>query len=332
MPIVPGNPQFPQQYGWPNNQTQPYSTQANYGQMIGEVLLWNPDLDPLLAGRIINNQLRKVVDYRNWTGLMVRGQITTPQQVSGGTAGVVNGSNTVTGAGTTWNSTLIGLQFRSGFTNPWQTIVNVNEAAQTLTLDMPYGSQTSTTGYQIVKAFATLGGNIRYILDAVNQQQGWRMTVNVPQQTINEVDTWRSSVGWSWCLATMPPTPDGQLQYEIYPTPFFLQVFPYLAYIQPPNLMNDLDTPPTFIRTDVLVTMAIADALVWRGKQNKYYDPQVSQAKMAQAMQELDKMARNDDGMYQQDVTWEYGTEWGYNTGQASLYNQSRPVSNWGWG
>lgn len=330
MPIVPGNPQFPNQFGF--NGTQPYTTQLNYGQMIGEVLLWAPDVDPLLVGRIINNQYRKVIEYRNWYGLMVRGQVTTPQMVSQGTATATNGSNIVIGNGTNWTTDIIGRQFRSGFTNPWQTIVSVSPDTnpQTLTLDMPYGSQTVTSGYQVVKVFATLGANIRYILDAVNQQQGWRMDVNVPQQSLNEIDTWRTSVGWSWAFSNMPPTPDGQLQIEIYPSPFFLQVFPFIAYTQPPNLVNDADSPVAFIRSDVLVMMAISDVLVFRGKQNKYYDPQTSQMKMGQAMAELDKMSRTDDSMYQSDVTWSYGQEYGYTSGQGSLYAQNRPVSR-GW-
>lgn len=331
MPIVPGNPQFPNQYGWNNSGTQPYTTQLNFGQMTGEVLLWAPDVDPLLVQRIINNQYRKVIEYRNWYGLMVRGQVTTPQQVSGGTATASNNSNSVQGNGTTWTNALIGRQFRMGFTAPWQTIVNMDVPNQVLTLDMPYGAATLTSGYQIVQVFATLGANIRYILDAVNQQQGWRMDVNVPQQTLNEIDTWRTSVGWSWCFSNMPPTPDGQLQVEIYPSPIFLQVFPFLAYTQPPNLVNDQDCPVTFIRSDVLVMMAIADVLVFRGKQNKYYDPQTSQMKTGQAMAELNKMALTDDSMYQQDVSWSYGLEYGYTSGQGSLYAQNRPVTRSGW-
>ena len=54
MPIVQGNPQFPNQYGF--NGSQPYTTQLNFGEMKGEVLMWNPDIDPLLVGRIINNK------------------------------------------------------------------------------------------------------------------------------------------------------------------------------------------------------------------------------------------------------------------------------------
>lgn len=330
MPIVPGNPQFPNQYGF--NGTQPYTTQLNYGQMIGEVLFWNPDIDPLLVGRMINNNYRKIIERRYWYGLMVRGQVNTPQMTSTGTAIATTGSNTVQGVGpTNWTTALIGLQYRSGFTNPFQTIVAVDEAHQTLTLDMPYGAQTQTTGYQIVKAFVTLGANVRYLLEAVNQQQGWRMRVNVPQQEINEIDTWRTSVGWSFWFSNLPPTPDGQMQWEIYPTPFFLQVFPFLGYTQPPNMMLDADSPVAFIRSDVLVMMTISDALVFRGKQNKYYDPQTSQMKMAQAMAELDKMERTDNDQYNQDTTWDYGVEAGYSSGQGSLYGQSRPVTRSGW-
>lgn len=327
MPIVQGNPLFPNQYGF--NGSQPYTTQLNFGQMIGEVLLWNPDIDPLLVGRMLNNNYRKIIERRNWYGLMVRGQVSTPQYTSQGAATVTLGSNVVTGTGTNWTSALQGQQFRIGFTNPFQTITQVVSTTQLL-LDMPYGAQTVTnSGYQIVQAWVTLGANIRYILDAVNQQQGWRMAVNVPQQTINETDTWRTNVGWSYAFSNREPTPDGQLQIEIYPVPFFLQVFPFLAYTQPPNMVQDADSPVVFIRADVLVLLTIADALVWQGKQNKYYDPQTSQLKLAQAEAELQKMERSDDSMYQQDTIWDYGLEWGYAVGQGSLFGQNHAITNW---
>lgn len=327
MPIVQGNPQFPNQYGF--NGSQPYTTQLNFGEMKGEVLMWNPDIDPLLVGRIINNNYRKVIERRNWYGLMVRGQISTPQYTSIGAAAVTNGSNIVQGIGTNWTPALVGQQFRIGFTNPFQTITQV-VSTTSLILDMPYGAQSvSSSGYQIVQAWVTLGANVRYILDAVNQQQGWRMAVNVPQQTLNETDTWRTNVGWSYAFSNREPTPDGQLQIEIYPVPFFLQVFPFLAYTQPPNLVNDKDSPVAFIRADVLVLMSIADALVWQGKQNKYYDPTTAQLKLAQAEAELQKMERTDDSQYQQDVIWDYGLEWGYAVGQGSLFGQNHAVTSW---
>lgn len=324
MPIGPANPLFPNQYGF--NGAQPYTTQLNFRQMIGEVQLWNPDADPLLIGRWINNNYRKIIERRNWYGLMVRGQVSTPQMTSAGTATITNGSALVSGQGTGWTAALIGQQFRVGFTNPFQTIVDVNPTTQVLELDMPYGAQSLTsTGYQIAQVWVTLGANIRYILDAVNQQQGWRMQTNVPQQSLNEIDTWRTSVGWSYLFSALPPTPDGQLQVEIYPTPFFLQVFPYLAYTQPPNMVADADSPVMFIRSDVLVSMTIGDALVFRGKQNKYYDPTVAQAKKAEAEMELQKMERNDDGMYPQDSVWNYGQEYGQG-GMGSLFSQNHAV------
>jgi hypothetical protein len=327
MPIVPGNPLFPNQYGF--NGTQPYTTQLNFGQMIGEVQLWNPDIDPLLIARMINNNYRKVIERRYWYGLMLRGQINTPQMTTVGSVSVVNGSTAVTGIGTSWTVSLQGQQFRVGFTNPWQTIVQVIDATH-LILDVPYGGSTlTTTGYQIAAVYWTLGANVRYILDAVNQQQGWRMSVNVPVQSVNEADAWRTSVGWSYFFVNREPTPDGQLQIEIYPSPFFLQVFPFWAATQPPNLNADADSPVAFIRADVLVKLTIADALLWGGKNNKYYDPTVASWKAREAETDLNMMERSDDGMWQQDSVWAYGLEWGYNTGQGSLFAQNHPISEW---
>ncbi len=98
MPIVTGNPMFPNQYGF--NGSQPQTTQLNFRQMIGEVQMWNPDADPGLIGRWINNNYRKIIERRNWYGMLVRGQFTTPQMTSQGSATVTNGSNIVQGFGT----------------------------------------------------------------------------------------------------------------------------------------------------------------------------------------------------------------------------------------
>ena len=57
MPVVLSNPLFPYQVG-PNG-SQAYVQQLNYRQMISEVCLWNPDLDPMMAGRFINNACEK---------------------------------------------------------------------------------------------------------------------------------------------------------------------------------------------------------------------------------------------------------------------------------
>lgn len=316
MAIVYTNPTYPFQVSFGG--TQAPSTQLNYRQMLSEVCGWNPDVDPMTAGRWINNYYRKIIDKRSWYGLKIKGQVTAAAPYNQGTVNVTLGSNIVNGIGTNWSTlrygqtgSLIGLQFRTSFTLGYQTIVNVLSPTQ-LQLDTPYASQNLTnTGYQIAAVYIDFGANIKRLLWAVNQQQGWPMEVNVPVQTLNQWDVWRISLGWSTIFATRSATPGGSLLMELWPAPYSLQAFPFEAYQQPPELVADSDSPVPWIRSDLIVTRAVADALIYRGKMSKYYDPVAAGIKRAEFNETVEEMAQADNDMDQQDVTWNYGEETG---------------------
>lgn len=324
MPVViTQNPNFPMQVGW-NPATQAPTTQLDFRRILNEVCLWNPNVDPMVAGRWANNYLRQIVDLRNWYGLKLRGNVNIPTITTSGTCTVTNGSNTVQGIGTAWTNALIGFQFRAGFTFPWSTINNVNALAQTLTLDTPFGGRTITGGFQIQSVYITLGSNIKAISWAVNQQQGWPLEVNVPVETINVFDPWRQSLGWSTIWATRPPTPQGSYQIEVWPTPYQAQVFPFEAHMQAPDMVLDTDCPPPFIRSDLIVTRCIADALVFGGRSSKYYDPSTAGMKLAQFNKDIEAMENADNQMDQRDVSWDFGFEDGrVGFGPGSVYAQS---------
>lgn len=311
MPVIFTNPTFPNQVS-PNTSSQPYGVQLNFRSMIQEVCQWNPNLDPMTAGRFISNCYRKIIDMRSWYGLKLRGQIVIPNTVNQGTATVTQNSPYVTGINTNWTAAMVGQQFRIGFTYPLQTIVAVTSAT-TLELDMPFGGTTLTGGYNVFQAYVTMGGNIKRFKWAVNQQQGWPMDVNVPVETVNQWDVWRTEIGWATTLAVRPPTPDGQYQLEVWPTPYQNQVFPFEAYQQPLDMQLDSDSPLPFVRSDLLVTRASADALMFRPKQNTFYDMQaaiaIAQMKIKEFNEAVEQMTLADNDMDQQDVMWDYGDE-----------------------
>jgi hypothetical protein len=61
------------------------------------------------------------------------------------------------------------------------------------------------------------------------------------------------------------------------------------------------------------VTGAISDALLYRPKQNTYYDPatavQIASGKAAQFEKDLLQMEDADEGLEQQAVQWDYNAE-----------------------
>jgi hypothetical protein len=299
-----------------------YSVQLDYGGMLREVTSWNPNVDPMVAGRMINNRYRQIVSRRKWYGLRVRGTATVPTVYSTGSATVTNGSTSVTGVGTAWTTSIVGLQFRNGFTNPYQTIVAVDAVHQVITLDTPFPGISGTWGYQIVLAYLTFGANVRHLRWAVNQMFGWPIKVNVPVEEINAKDTWRQNLGWAREFATRPPTPDGQYQVEVWPTPYALQSFPFEADTEPPEMVDDTDAPVAWIRSDLLVTGAIADALLHKPKTNPYYDATsaitIANLKNAEFKEELLALEDADEDLEQQAVSWDYDAAGGY----GSTWNQ----------
>lgn len=327
MPVVVTNPMFPAQSG-ASPFTQAFSVELNYGQMLREVTSYNPNCDPMQAGRFINERYRQIIDRRSWYGLKVMGNITVPNIVTGGTCTATAGSTTVIGIGTNWTPAIVGLQFRQAFTQPYVTIKSVDPVAQTLELVNPYPGVSATGGFQIQAVWLTMGANIKRFLWCVNQLNGWPLTVNVNVQVINAIDPWRQSLGWAQILANRAPTPDGQLQVECWPTAYSAQTLPFEAYTQPPEMQADSDSPVAWLRSDIIVAGAVADALLFRPKQNPYYDIQsaiaVAERKEAMFKAEIAAMELADDDLDEQDVQYDFGSEASFSPNSA--YGQTHDL------
>lgn len=325
MPVVFTSPLFPYQVG-ANPYNQAFSVQLNAGQMLREVTNWNSNVDSEVALRMVNNRMRKIIDRRSWYATKVRGVSNVPNVQTTGTCTVTYNSNIVQGIGTNWTpQALVGLQFRQTFTQPYQTIVAVNATNQTLTLDTPYPGPTFSGAYYVLEVYISFGANVKRLLWASNSLFGWPLDIGQKVQVLEAKDQWRSSMGWATGMYTRPPTPDGQFQVEVWPSPYAAQTFPFEAYTQPPNLLLDSDSPQAWIRSDLIVTGAIADALKYRPKQNAYYDPAtaitIARDKEEEYKADLLEMENADEGLEQQAVQWDYNDEVDVG-GEGSLFSQ----------
>lgn len=331
MPVVISNPNYPYQSGAsPFNKA--FSVQSDFRTMIGELTQWNPNLDSTNAGRMINNRYRRIIDRRAWYGTRISGIASTPPMTSTGMVTTIQGSPYITGTNTNWDTSLIGQQFRTSMMNEWDTVLSVDPVAQVITLTMPYVPPgTTSTGYQITTVYLTFGNNIKRLVWATNKFWGWPIRIDVADiQTLNFRDTWRVMYGWTTDFITRSPSPDGQLRMELWPPPYQFQEFPFGGFIQPPEMRLDTDAPVAWIPSDVVVTGALADALLFRPKQNPYYSEglaiQIAAGKRAQYEADCLAAENADEGLKQQAVQWDYGFEdnwWG--PGVGSLYGQMHP-------
>ncbi len=154
------------------------------------------------------------------------------------------------------------------------------------------------------------GQQSKFVMAVTNFQRRYRLRLHIPQEALNQYDPQRTATESSFIMADLAPDEVGRLQYELYPRPTSAQVFGCLYYRQITNVSDDDDTPPPFISTDVLVKAAIADALRWRPKDNKYYDPATAMQIAGQKLQEFNKavmdMMTADDSGYMTNLIWEY--------------------------
>ncbi len=209
-------------------------------------------------------------------------------------------------AETITKSSLVRRQFRVGTTTSFYGIIGVSSATS-LKLDLVWGHQDFGPGatYQIMRAYVSLEQNLRMIWSVVNNKQGWRLRLNMPQEVVNTYDAWRQTTGFVYMMIDFVPDEIGRFQYELYPTPSMQQGFPYLAYRTVPSLENDEDTPPPAIPSHVLVHGALSDVLKFNPK-SPYYDPATAKEFGAQFEADVLTAAMSDDSVYMQNLQWAY--------------------------
>lgn len=336
-----GSPPFPNQQNQvlPNVGVTPYVQQQNFGQMVGEVLdACGGDWDPESIKVRLNGIVRKIYDRRTWYGLMIRGQINTTGFTLGGSVNITQGSTLVQGVGTSWTPAIIGQQFRFGFNTPPYTITAMDPFAQTLTLEMPWGGVNYTSaGYFIAQYYYSPGPNIKYLHVCKNMIMAWRVRLDYNQQTLDTIDPWRINTFSPMALAQMPVDPNGAYMVELWPVPNIVQSLPFIAMTQPPNLVNDSDSLPPYIRTDIVTKFGRADALVYRGpKINKYYDAAEANRLRGEAEQELLSLALADENLYRQNLIYEMESmpmapELGMNSQWAINHGVLARTGGWDW-
>lgn len=325
MPLIPQNNVVIPNQVLPDG-TAPYTQQYNCAGLIGAVQFWNSDLSQPKILSLLNDSLRVIYDRKTWYGLFVKGQLVSPQATTLGQVTTTLGSDIVQGTGTAWTEALIGQQFRIGYNNPIYTITDVDPGAQTLELELPWGSPSTTSGYFIVQNYFNLGPNIKYLKTMVNMQLGYKFYLHATQDTLNTMDPWRQNQNFPYISAGMPAAPDGSYLQELYPASWIQQAFPFMAYVQPPNLVNDNDNLPPAIRGDVVLKHAVANALVIGGpKKNQFYDAAESDRKRAEFEGELLRMANSDENLYRTEVT-KYGEDMPYFASGGAYFNATHAV------
>lgn len=261
---------------------------------------------------------REVVEKRKWSWLIKRSQFLMLNQYTTGTASVTFMQNTVTGAGTSWTTAMIGLQFRVGLLLPIYTITAVNVGTQTLTLDDIWGGATGTLqGYQIYYAYVVPPLDFHSFVSVWDPQFSWRLWIDLKQDALNTYDAQRSAQGSAYVVADYdytnlalggqaisPPLP----RFEIWPHQVTQKTFPFLYESRPPDLDDAGATLPRFIPGNVLMEGALAQCAKWPGPdsahKNPYFNLQLAQIHNTAFAKMIRELEVQDDEVYSRDVDY----------------------------
>jgi len=287
----------------------------NFLEMSRSLRLYCPSLDIFLAQQFIRDAYRQICDRRPWSGLRAENQILFQNQKTTGTVTVVNNSTTVTGSGTTFASTDVGRQFKAGVGSPIYTITAVDVGLQTLTTDLAIGiASASGLSFTIFDGYVTMPTDFKKLIVAVDPQTGYKLRHWVTQDQLLRWDPQRNFFGLPYALVDRRYNSSGVVQYEAWPYSTSQRVVSYFYTKQAADLVNDTDTPIWPIRSDVIVSRALADLCRWPGVAdqpnlmasgpNAEYNRRSYLAEFEDKMVDLE---RQDEEIY---MTWLSDTDW----------------------
>jgi hypothetical protein len=291
---------------------------STYDGLVKQVLLRCPAASLFLARSWVDYAFRYVVDYKLWSWQRRSGQFLMPAVTTTGTVDITRGSLDVVGHGTSWTQDLVNQQFRVGLPFPIYTIVSVDDAAQTLVLDAPWGGSTTlSVGYQIYQAYVTVPTDFQNFLDVVDMQYNWRLAINISREEVDSWDAQRATAGTAYTIVNYrydtvnnPPLP----MYEIWPHQKAQYVYPFYYVGRPPDLSDDGASLPRPVPGDLLLEHALGQAAKWPGassdSRNVYFNLPLAMEHERKFNSRLYDIARTDDEIMMQDVSYSTVSSW----------------------
>jgi len=274
-----------------------------------QLLLRCPSASLFLAREWIDYSYRQIWDRRRWSWLTAKSQFLLNNVVNAGLVNVTRGNLDVIGMGTAFTSDLVNRQFRVGLSTPIYTIVDVPDAT-TLTLSEVWGgATTSSINYQIYNAYVTAAEDFQSFVSVWDPNFNWQLALYTTQEELNSWDAQRSNTGTSYCVASYkyddlfsnPPLP----MFEIWPHQTANYVFPYLYIRRPQDLSDPGAMLPRYIRGDVLLEGALAQAARWPGTKtdpNPYFNLQLAMQHEAKYEKYVMQLETADDEIYESDM------------------------------
>jgi hypothetical protein len=382
-----------------------------YDKIWNRVLLHCPSAGQHLARHWVESAFRRVCERREWSWRIKHSQWVAPALYNTGTVSVSQGSQTVTGLGTSWTTNMIGRQFRIGVNAPIYTIVSV-DGATSLTLDLFWaGPDQVDKTYEIYQCYFEAPYDFHHLICIWDPRMNWQLYTNLTTSELASFDSQRSfrgqayvavnfdyspsyvgsvaqpikviqgvvtgdnpisagpftgpvsslytvkcestgisgvaTFGWNknngtwtsglltsnlstplidgvqvawpddasqtyrigdtWVITTSASSNPGLPRYELWPHQTGAYYYPFMYIAQMPDIDDEGVVLPRYLRGDVLIEMALAEAAKWPGledKPNPYFNLGLSKFHTDRAEFLIRELEVQDDNIYEQNLTY----------------------------
>jgi len=204
-------------------------------------------------------------------------------------------------------SSFVGRQLRLSYAKPVYNILAVHSTTE-LEIDTAWGMSTQAgQSYSVKKMYYTIAPDIKELVSVMDPLQGINLQIHVPMQLLAMRDPQRSGIGSPMLVAEYVPDVNGNMQYEIWPSPQSERSLRVLYTAQWKKLTAPGDRLPYFLNPTLIFYGAASPCFMLKfGEQDNGFNPQAAQMYRAQFEREFHSAVIADNAKMQQDYSWSY--------------------------
>lgn len=168
-------------------------------QITLDVQAFCPDADPNLARLWVRDAARRIMEARQWSWLLRRGQFVIPASVNnvstGATVSATQDSDELTFSSGVAAEAWVGRQFRTATSSAVYDIIGYVSATKVKIFPAWGAASVSGSGWTIQQMRLTLPADCQALISVISPQHRWQLWLDVPQETLDSCDPARSSGG-----------------------------------------------------------------------------------------------------------------------------------------
>ena len=232
-----------------------------------EVILYNPFLPIQLAQSWEKDAFQVVREAKFWSWAVKSSQFTFPAEETTGTVSLTNDSTTVTGSGTSFASSHVGLQIKLG-----NHLFSVSAVANStsLTIDRAWPDATASgQGYSIFRAYVTVPTDFFGFISVKDPDASRRLWTSFDIVHIDAVDPQRTSTGNPSLLASLEWSSDATPapMFEAWPHQKSVKGLDYLYWKIHPDFSSSQSIPYN-IPESLIKAYVLGELCDWPGDLN----------------------------------------------------------------